>query len=318
MVARYSEWDCIKPLLFATIKGYLILVKTLAEHSHWIMVDVTSRSADVEYDDDNLNKFVSGNVEYEVGTLAQPHCNNSTVGLLTINSQGNNRTGNMHQKKLPTFSEDEIAKFDRKKLMTLLLERDYSKDQFKTKKKCSDAGMRAHLIDWCKINPPVNNGTAVVAMDLTVDPMNVINNQDIGGSNSISGSTVQSIPRQEVSTVHAIPLETTTTTQDRDNTIDEDTLMYCFCGKTYAQDKAAMIQCCGNPCLAMFSTNSWYHKKCLEERKIVVPKDDRSDWYCPPCSVHRQYFPPSVASEAAVEAAPLAQLASSRSARSKK
>ena len=109
MVARYSEWDCIKPLLFTTIKGYLILVITLAEHSHWIMVDVTSRSADVEYDDDNLNKFVSGNVEYEVGTLAQPHCNNSTVGLLTINSQGNNRTGNMHQKKLPTFSEDKIA-----------------------------------------------------------------------------------------------------------------------------------------------------------------------------------------------------------------
>ena len=107
-------------------------------------------------------------------------------------------------------------------------------------------------------------------------------------------------------------------TQNRDNTIDEDTLMYCFCGKTYAQDKAAMIQCCGNPCLAMSSTNSWYHKKCLEERKIVVPKDDRSDWYFPPCSVHRQYFPPSVASEAAVEAAPLAQLASSRSARSKK
>ena len=80
-----------------------------------------------------------------------------------------------------------------------------------------------------------------------------------------------------------------------------------------------MIQCCDNPCLAMSSTNSWYHKKCLKERKIVVPKDDRSDWYCPPCSVHRQqYFPPSVASEATVEAAPLAQLASSRSARSKK
>ena len=79
--------------------------------------------------------------------------------------------------------------------MTLLLERGHSKDQFKTKKKCSDAEMRAHLIDWCKINPPVNNGTAVAAMDLTVDPMNVINNQDIGGSNSISGSTVQSIPR---------------------------------------------------------------------------------------------------------------------------
>ena len=167
---------------------------------------------------------------------------------------------------------------------------------------CTDEGLRTHLIDWCNVNTP-GSGSKVLVMDLTKD-----NNSTISDENS-----VQSIPRQEISTVQTILVAPTTVAEDRNVTV-EDTLEYCFCRKTYAQDKAAMIQCCGNPCLAMSSTNSWYHKKCLKERKIVVPKDDSSDWYCPPCSVHRQFFPPIVAPEAA----PLAQMTSSRSTRSKK
>jgi DDE superfamily endonuclease len=275
------------------------------------LIDVTTRNNACPEDvEDNSNKYVTGNVEYEIGPPQLPQQIGARATVINTVHRG-------AESSLPTFNAEEIDSMTRLTLKGHLLKRGYSSCQM-VKAVSTDEQLRVHLKDWCETETKrANKGVATLTMDLTNDDTVVSNNHNTLSSES------NVLPRQ-------VPINTQTIAEATATSAGNCDLKYCFCQKTYGEDNAPMIECSSNNnnknikikqfCLSKGSTNSWFHNKCLESKNIPLPKHETDDWYCPPCAIMRQYTISNNIIPEAVEVNPresVAEVSLSRSSRKK-